>query len=118
MVETEIITDADIYTKVLLGRVPKAGEFVWLGTSDLKDLHVEKNGSMVPFLEILADLAKKKVSIRLIHAKEPGPAFRRDFDKYPILIHGMERILCPRVHFKSVVVTLFLFLDTDSHKFN
>lgn len=104
MGKTEIITDADIYRAVLLGRVPKAGEFVWLGTSDLKDLHVEKNNSMVPFLEILADLAKKKVSIRLIHAKEPGPAFRRDFDKYPILIKGMERILCPRVHFKSIVV--------------
>ena len=104
MGETEIITDTDIYNKVLIGWVPKANEFVWLGTSDLKDLHVKKDGSMVPFLETLADLAKKKVSIRLIHAKEPGPAFRRDFDKYPILIHGMERILCPRVHFKSVVV--------------
>ena len=30
--------------------------------------------------------------------------FRRDFDRYPNLIDGMERILCPRVHFKSVVV--------------
>ena len=104
MGKTEIITDTDIYKKVLLEKIPKAQKFLWLGTSDLKDLHVAKNGSMVPFLEILADLAKKKVSIRLIHAKEPGPAFRRDFDKYPILIKGMERILCPRVHFKSVVV--------------
>ena len=59
---------------------------------------------MVPFLEVLADLAQNKVSIRLIHAKEPGAAFRRDFDKYPILIKGIERILCPRIHFKSVVV--------------
>jgi len=97
MGETEIITDTDIYTRVILGRIPKANKFLWLGTSDLKDMHVEKNGSMVPFLEILADLAKKKVSIRLIHAKEPGPAFRRDFDKYPILIQGMERILCNAV---------------------
>jgi phosphatidylserine/phosphatidylglycerophosphate/cardiolipin synthase-like enzyme len=102
--KTEIITDTEIYKKVLQERIPKANEFVWLGTSDLKDLHVEKGRSMVPFLEILADLAKRQISIRLIHAKEPGPAFRRDFDKYPILIHGMERILCPRVHFKSVVV--------------
>ena len=31
-------------------------------------------------------------------------AFRRDFDRYPNLIEGLERILCPRVHFKSVVV--------------
>jgi len=104
MAETQIITNTDIYRKVLLDRIPKAEEFVWLGTSDLKDLHIEKNGSMVPFLETLAGLAKRHVSIRLIHAKEPGPAFRRDFDKYPVLIKGMERILCPRVHFKSVVV--------------
>ncbi len=62
MGKTEIITDTDIYREVLLGRVPKAKKFLWLGTSDLKDLHVAKNGSMVPFLEILADLAKKKVS--------------------------------------------------------
>ncbi len=59
---------------------------------------------MVPFLEVLSDLVKKKVEIRLLHAKEPGPAFRRDFDRYPNLIKGMERILCPRVHLKSVII--------------
>ena len=84
--------------------VPRATDFVWMGTSDLKDLHVSSNSKMVPFLEVLAGLARKKVSIRLIHAKEPGPAFRADFDRYPILIKGMERILCPRVHFKSVII--------------
>jgi phosphatidylserine/phosphatidylglycerophosphate/cardiolipin synthase-like enzyme len=52
----------------------------------------------------LSDLARKNVEIRLLHAKEPGEAFRRDFDKYRNLIKGMERILCPRVHFKSVVI--------------
>lgn len=104
MTETDIITDSEIYTEVILGQIPRAKEYLWLGTSDLKDLHVDKNGKMMPFLEILSDLVKKNVSIRLIHAKEPGKAFRRDFDKYPNLIEGMERILCPRVHFKSVVI--------------
>jgi len=42
--------------------------------------------------------------VRLLHAKEPGPRFRQDFDRYPNLIDGMERMLCPRVHFKSVIV--------------
>ncbi|MBC8379281.1 MAG: phospholipase D family protein, partial [Planctomycetes bacterium] len=37
-------------------------------------------------------------------AKEPGKAFREDFDRYPNLIGGMERLLCPRVHFKCVIV--------------
>jgi len=40
----------------------------------------------------------------MLHAKEPGPNFRRDFDKYPNLINGMEWILCTRVHLKFVVI--------------
>jgi phosphatidylserine/phosphatidylglycerophosphate/cardiolipin synthase-like enzyme len=58
---------------------------------------------MVPFLQILADLLEKGVEIRLIHAKEPGPAFRQDFDRFPKLWKGIERVLCPRVHFKCVI---------------
>jgi phosphatidylserine/phosphatidylglycerophosphate/cardiolipin synthase-like enzyme len=100
----EFITDRDIYEEVICRRIGTARKFVWLATSDLKDLHVDKNGKMVPFLEILSDLIERKVEIRLLHAKEPGRAFRRDFDKYPNLIKGMERILCPRVHLKAAVV--------------
>ena len=102
----DFITDTQIYERVIRERVPKAKEFVWLATADLKDLYVNKRGRkrMVPFLEILSDLVAKEVEIRLLHAKEPGPAFRKDFDKYPSLLQGLERIVCPRVHFKSVVV--------------
>ena len=100
----EFITDAKIYERVICERIPKARRFLWLATADLKDLYVSKQGKMVPFLEILSDLVTKNVEIRLLHAKEPGPAFRRDFDRYPNLLKGMERILCPRVHFKSVVI--------------
>ena len=57
----------------------------------------------IPFLGLLAKLIKQDVSVRLIHAKEPGPAFREDFDKYPVLFDGLERVLCPRVHFKMII---------------
>jgi len=59
---------------------------------------------MVPFLSVLSGLIEKGISVRLLHAKEPGPNFRRDFDRFPPLIDGLERMLCPRVHFKSVTV--------------
>ncbi len=104
MTATEFITDRQIYERVLQERVPKALDFIWIGTSDIKDLHVDSNRRMVPFLKVLSDLIKNHVSIRLIHAKEPGKRFRDDFDKYPNLIGGMERLLCPRVHFKCVVI--------------
>lgn len=56
-----------------------------------------------PFLALIAQLIKRGVEVRLIHAKEPGPAFREDFDKYPVLFDQLERVLCPRVHFKMLV---------------
>ena len=100
----EFITDKQIYEQVICGPLRQAEKFVWLATADLKDLHADKKGRMVPFLEILSDLAAANVELRLLHAREPGPAFRKDFDRYPNLLQGLQRIVCPRVHFKSVVV--------------
>jgi phosphatidylserine/phosphatidylglycerophosphate/cardiolipin synthase-like enzyme len=104
MGDTEFVTDREIYERVIRDAVPRAEEFLWIGTADIKDLYVEKGRDMVPFLEILSNLIERGVSVRLIHAKEPGPAFREDFDRYPNLFHALERVLCPRVHFKTVVV--------------
>ena len=104
MPNTEFISDAEIYRRVIQTDVPQAREFLWLATADLKDLHVAQGRRMIPFLGVLSALCAQGVAIRLLHAKEPGPNFRRDFDRYPNLISGMERILCPRVHFKSVIV--------------
>ena len=81
----------------------KVKRTLWIGTADIKDAYIEMKGEKVPFLKLLAQLIRKGVEIRLIHAKEPGPAFREDFDKYPALFDGLERVLCPRVHFKMIV---------------
>ncbi len=104
MQNTEFIRDLEIYKRIIQEAIPGAEKFLWMATSDLKDLHVSRGKRMIPFLGVLSDLSDRGVEIRLLHAKEPGPLFRRDFDRYPNLIGGMERILCPRVHFKSVVV--------------
>lgn len=103
---TELLLNQDIYQRVLLEAVPEARKFLWLVTADLKDLHVAKGRRHVPFLEILRDLVEEGVAIRLLHAKEPGPRFRKDFDKYPVLLESelFERILCPRIHTKAVVI--------------
>ena len=105
---TEFVADRQIYEKVIRVPVPLAQERLWIATADIKDMYVEKQGrgaaSMVPFLQILSELLRRNVEIRLIHAKEPGPAFRKDFDKYPRLWEGLERVLCPRVHFKCIII--------------
>ena len=96
----------EIHPKVIGELVPEARRFLWIVTADVKDLHVVRGRRAVPFLSVLADLVERGVAVRLIHAKEPGPRFRADFDKYPALIHNelFERILCPRVHTKAVIV--------------
>lgn len=98
------ITDREIYDLAIAEMIPKAKEFVWIGTADIKDMYLVKDGKSKPFLALLAELIKKGVDVRLIHAKEPGPAFRADFDKYPALVKSLERMLCPRVHFKIIIV--------------
>jgi len=98
---TRYIADEDHFLKVL-SRVPNIRKTLWIGTADIKDLYVEDT----PFLGVLAGLVRQKREVRLIHAKEPGPNFREDFDRYPILFSGMERMLCPRVHFKIIIFDL------------
>jgi len=56
----KFITDRDIYEKVICGRIDKVRKFLWIATSNLKDLHVDKGGRMVPFLEILSGLVKRQ----------------------------------------------------------
>lgn len=85
--------------KEVLSKASKVKEALWIGTADIKDLYVGDE----PFLGVLAELVKKGIDVRLIHAKEPGPIFREEFDRYPVLIKKLQRQLCPRVHFKIVV---------------
>ena len=100
----QFITNREIYEKVICGLVPQARKRLWIATADIKDMYVAAfGGEMVPFLGLLDRLLVRGVDIRLIHAKEPGPNFREDFDRYPRLWNQMERVLCPRVHFKCII---------------
>ena len=88
--------------KEVLSRVRSVKHMLWIGTADIKDLYVEIGNEKKPFLALIAQLIRRGVDVRLIHAKEPGPNFREDFDKYPVLYDRLERVLCPRVHFKML----------------
>lgn len=88
---------------LLMEQINKVKHTLWIGTADLKDLYVRPSSTVVPLLQLLETKVKQKVAIRLIHAKEPSTNFRADFDKYPLLWTGVERVLCPRVHFKILV---------------
>jgi len=102
----KLLLNREIYLEVVQRLIPAARHHVWIVTADIKDMYIEQEREYVPFLQLLADLVRRGVSVRLIHAKEPGPRFREDFDRFDELIDNelFERILCPRVHTKAVVV--------------
>lgn len=92
--------------ELLLEQINKVKHTLWIGTADLKDLYIKKGRQIIPFLALLDQKIKQGVSIRLLHAKEPGENFRTDFDKFPTLWNGLERALCPRIHFKLMIFDL------------
>lgn len=102
----QLLLNREIYEQLVQQRIPLAKHYLWIVTADIKDMYVERNRGYKPFLELLADLVSTGVAVRLIHAKEPGPRFREDFDQYDELLNSdlFERIFCPRVHTKAIII--------------
>ncbi len=102
MLTLRYIQNSDHYSEVL-SLVSAVKKHLWIGTADIKDLYIKQGAISLPFLGLLSRKIAQGTEIRLIHAKEPSPNFRTDFDKYPNLYTGLERVLCPRVHFKIMI---------------
>ncbi|MGB5457737.1 MAG: phospholipase D-like domain-containing protein [Gammaproteobacteria bacterium] len=102
----KLVLNEEIYEELVQQRIPLTRHFIWIVTADIKDMYVQVNRAYAPFLELLADLVSRGVAVRLIHAKEPGPRFREEFDQYDQLVDNelFERVLCPRVHTKAVII--------------
>ena len=56
----EFISGTDHYTTVI-DRVASVKKSLWIGTADIKDLHVKAGNSSEPFLAVLAKLLKRGV---------------------------------------------------------
>ena len=63
-------------------------------------MHVEGRSVVALF----AELAARGVQLRLLHAELPSRPFRASFEKRRRLWDKLELKICPRVHFKAVIV--------------
>jgi len=94
---------------------------LWIATANLKELMVEderarpgrrrtvrRGGEFRSVLAVLAEQVGRGVEVRLLHASPPSGPFRTDLRRLPILRRpargGFDMRLCPRVHFKTVIV--------------
>jgi phosphatidylserine/phosphatidylglycerophosphate/cardiolipin synthase-like enzyme len=103
--QAELLQGRALYREVVLGKLAHARESVWIATANVKAMFVEQGGQFAPVLELFDALAARGVALRLLHAELPSRPFRAAFDSRERLVRGgLELKVCPRVHFKTVVV--------------
>ena len=104
-IEAELLVGEALYREVILKRLAHARESVWISTANVKAMFVERSGTFKPVLDLFAELARRGVDLRLLHAELPSRPFRAAFDKQKKLVEGgLALKICPRVHFKCVLV--------------
>ncbi len=105
-VELSLLRGAELHQVVVRQRMAQARESVWVATANVKAMMVElDDGRFHPVADLFAALAKQGVEVRVLHAELPSRPFRTAFDKHSMLVRGgMTLKLCPRVHFKAVLV--------------
>jgi phosphatidylserine/phosphatidylglycerophosphate/cardiolipin synthase-like enzyme len=108
-----LVTDRGHYDGVVIGALSKAQVSVWIGTANLKDLHLEApigtvaraRGRFVSITECFEDLARRGVEIRILHASVPSGPFRESLARRSDLRKPLfEMRACPRVHLKMIAV--------------
>jgi phosphatidylserine/phosphatidylglycerophosphate/cardiolipin synthase-like enzyme len=115
-------------------RVMNAERSVWIATANLKELMVEdhrarpgrrrtmtmggaRSSAYRSVLAVFAEHVARGIEIRILHAGEPSRPFRAELARHPGLAPAastagatslapgsFEMRLCPRVHFKAVVI--------------
>lgn len=99
-IEAELLSGSELYREVILEKLVHARESAWIATANLKDMHVEGES----IVKVFAQLAARGVDLRVLHAELPSRPFRASFEKRRKLQQSMELKICPRVHFKAVLI--------------
>lgn len=104
-IHADLLFSDALYREVILEKLAGARESVWISTANVKAMYVEQDGAFRPVLDLFSKLAKRGVELRLLHAELPSRPFRAAFDRKRKLVEGgLQLKICPRVHFKCVLV--------------
>ncbi len=115
------ITDREHFEQLVARAIPSTKVSLWIATANLKDLRVpaplgtraaaSRRG--MSLLEVLTDLARRDVEMRILHARPPSAAFTAQRLKRRILASRLELRCCPRQHMKLVILDgRFLYLGS------
>ena len=122
MARVELISDLQHYEQVMLRTLSEARVSVWIGTANVKDIHLEApigtraraRGQYLSITERLTELVRRKVEVRILHGALPSRPFRESLRKSPELVPPrFEMRHCPRVHLKMIAVDgAYLYLGS------
>ncbi|MBI5497984.1 MAG: phospholipase D family protein [Deltaproteobacteria bacterium] len=100
-----LLTGRQLHDEVIRARLLGARRSVLIATANVKAMLVESGGRWIPIIEALAELARRGVETRILHADRPSRPFRDALQRHRRALAGrLEMRVCPRVHFKLVLV--------------
>lgn len=103
--DAAMLVGRELYQQVVLDKLAHARESVLISTANVKEMQIEQGEDYRSILALFSDLSARGVSLRLLHAELPSRPFRAAFDRRKRLVRGgLELKICPRVHFKAVIV--------------
>ena len=103
--DTRLLEGRALYQAVMDERVLQARDFVWIATADLKDMHVRQGRRFAPILSVFEQMAGRGVNFRVVHSALLSRPFRATLEDCANLVGwAMELQICPRSHWKMVVV--------------
>jgi phosphatidylserine/phosphatidylglycerophosphate/cardiolipin synthase-like enzyme len=104
-IDAELLVSGELYREVVLRRLVRARESVWIATANVKEMFVDTGSGFRSILDVFDELRRRGVELRILHAELPSRPFRSAFDRKRALVRGgLELKICPRVHFKAVLV--------------
>jgi phosphatidylserine/phosphatidylglycerophosphate/cardiolipin synthase-like enzyme len=104
-IEAELLANSALYREVVQRRVAHARESVWIATANVKEMFVDTGTGFRSVLDLFDELRARRVELRVLHAELPSRPFRAAFERKGALVRGgLALKICPRVHFKAVLV--------------
>ena len=103
----QTLFDRDIYDAFTEAYLVRAERFLWIATANVKGTGVKYKGSFMSFVDLMASLVNKGVSIRIIHSELPSRPFRDRYERLDTkgrLSAGVEFLHCIRMHAKIFIV--------------
>lgn len=112
-VTLRLLRDSAHYGELVERGLAEARVSVWIGTANLKDVHVEApvgtraraRGRAVSIVEVLRGLVQRGVEVRILHGCLPSAPFRASLARLGGARGvGVSLRRCPRVHLKMIAV--------------